>query len=80
MLYTSHTLHRRIPMTPYELRFEIFKQAYAFANDKFSIEYDTARTWNENTMNTVKMDLPEFPTYQEVELLAEKINSFVSSK
>ncbi len=67
-------------MTPYELRFEIFKQAYAFANDKFCVEMDTARTWNENTMNTVKMDYPDFPTYREVELLAEKINDFVSSK
>jgi hypothetical protein len=67
-------------MTPYELRFEIFKQAYAFANDKFSVEYDTARTWNECSSNTVKMDFPEFPSYQEVEALAEKINSFVSSK
>jgi hypothetical protein len=67
-------------MTPYELRFEIFKQAYAFANDKFSIEYDTARCWNENSMNTVKMDYPDFPSYQDVESLAEKINEFVSSK
>jgi hypothetical protein len=67
-------------MTPYELRFEIFKQAYAFANDKFCIEMDTARSWNECSMNNVKMDLPEFPTYQEVESLAEKINTFVSSK
>jgi hypothetical protein len=67
-------------MTPYELRFEIFKQAYAFANDKFSIEYDTARCWNENSMNTVKMDYPDFPTYEKVEKLADKINTFVSSK
>jgi hypothetical protein len=58
-------------MTPYELRFEIFKQAYA---------YDTARCWNENSMNTVKMDYPDFPSYQDVESLAEKINEFVSSK
>ena len=67
-------------MTPYELRFAIFKQAYAFANDKFSIEYDTARTWNDNPTNTVKMDYPEFPTYEQVEKLADKINNFVSSK
>ena len=67
-------------MTPYELRFEIFKQAYNFANDKFSIEYDTARCWNENSRNTVKIDYPDFPTYEQVEELANKINSFVSSK
>ena len=76
---TQHT-HRSKQMTPYELRFEIFKQAYTFANDKFSIEYDTARCWNENSMNTVKMDYPEYPTYEQVEKLAEKINTFVSSK
>jgi len=67
-------------MTPYELRFEIFKQAYAHANDKFNIEYDTARCWNENSMNTVKMDYPQFPSYEYIEELADKINSFVSSK
>jgi hypothetical protein len=31
-------------------------------------------------MNTVKMDYPDFPSYQDVESLAEKINEFVSSK
>ena len=67
-------------MTPYELRFKIFEQAYAFANDKFNIEYDTARSWNENSTNTVKRDYPNFPTYEEVEELATKINSFVSCK
>ena len=49
-------------MTPYELRFEIFKQAYNMLNDQFSIEMDTARYWNANSSNTVKMDYPEFPT------------------
>ena len=71
-------------MTPYELRFEIFKQAYNFSLDKFSTEMDTARTWNEDARKTVMMDYPvdypEFPTYQEVEELADKINNFVSSK
>ena len=66
-------------MTPYELRFEIFKQAYAFANDKFCVEMDIARTWNQDARKTVVMDYPEFPTYQEVEELADKINNFVSS-
>jgi len=67
-------------MTPYELRFEIFKQAYNMLNDQFSIEMDTARYWNKNSTNTVKMDYPEFPTLNEVLKQAEIINDFVSSK
>jgi len=64
--------------TPYELRFEIFKQAYNMLQDKFSVEYDTARCWNDNSMHTVKMDYPEFPTLDEVLERADIINSFVS--
>jgi hypothetical protein len=67
-------------MTPYQLRFEVFKQAYNMMNDKFSIEYDTARYWNTNSANTVKMDYPEFPTLEDVLKQAETINDFVSSK
>ena len=66
-------------MTPYELRFEIFKQAYNMLNDKFSIEYDTARCWNENCENSVKMDYPDFPTLDDVLNQAEAINNFVSA-
>ena len=65
-------------MTPYELRFEIFKQAYNMLNDKFSVEYDTARCWNEDSKNTVKMDYPDFPSLGEVLERASIINSFVS--
>ena len=67
-------------MTPYELRFEIFKQAYNMLNDQFSVEYDTARCWNEDSKNTVKMDFPEYPSLNQVLEQAEIINSFVSSK
>lgn len=67
-------------MTPYELRFEVFKQAYNMMNDQFSIEYDTARCWNDNSSNTVKMDYPEFPTLSQVLEQAQIINDFVSSK
>jgi hypothetical protein len=66
-------------MTPYELRFEIFKQTYNMLNDKFSVEYDTARCWNEEPKNTVKMDFPEFPTLEEVLKQADIINNFVSA-
>jgi hypothetical protein len=66
--------------TPYELRFEIFKQAYNMLSDQFNIEMDTARVWNECSMNTVKMEYPEFPTLNKVLKQAEMINDFVSSK
>ena len=67
-------------MTPYELRFEIFKQAYNMLNDEFSIEYDTIHCWNEDTNNTVKMDYPPFPKLSEVLNQAEVINNFVSER
>jgi hypothetical protein len=65
-------------MTPYELRFEIFKQAYNMLSDKFHIEYDTVRCWNDDELNDVKMDYPDFPTLDEVLNQAETINNFVS--
>jgi hypothetical protein len=64
--------------TPYELRFEIFKQAYAMLNDQFSIEMDTARYWNQNSSNKVKMEYPEFPTLKQVLQQSQVINDFVS--
>ena len=67
-------------MTPYELRFEIFKQAYNMLNDQFSVEYDTVVSWNRNSINKVKMDFPEYPSLNQVLEQAEIINSFVSSK
>ena len=66
-------------MTPYELRFEIFKQAYNMLNDQFSIEYDTASRWNEQ-VNRLDLEYPKFPTLNQVLEQAEIINDFVSSK
>ena len=65
-------------MTPYELRFEIFKQANGLAQDEYHASFALANEWNEN--NSVKMDYPTFPSYDEIEELATKINDFVSSK
>ena len=67
-------------MTPYQLRFEVFKQAYNMMNDQFSIECDTARCWNEDKRNQVQMEYPEFPTLDKVLEQAQIINDFVSSK
>jgi hypothetical protein len=67
-------------MTPYELRFSILQQAHTLANDEYQAAYATAAMWNDNPKNSVMMNYPEFPTYEYIEKLAEKINSFVSSK
>ena len=65
-------------MTPYELRFEIFKQANGLAQDEYHAAFAVADQWNQ--INSVKMDYPDFPSYEEIEALADKINTFVSSK
>ena len=79
MFYTSHKhTHKRKQMTPYELRFEIFKQAYAHANNEYLAAYNIVDNHNQN--NEKKWDYPSFPSYERIEELADKINSFVSSK
>lgn len=65
-------------MTPYELRFQIFKQAYNFAVDKYSASRELIE--NHNEISEKKWELPSFPSYEEVEEFAEKINNFISSK
>ena len=65
-------------MTPYELRFEIFKQAQSLADQEFHASFNLADQWNQ--LNSVKMEYPDFPTYEKIEELANKINNFVSSK
>jgi hypothetical protein len=67
-------------MTPYELRFEIFKQAYAYASDEFHSSFTATEQWNNNPKNSVMMEYPSFPSYEYIEKLADKINNFVSSK
>ena len=65
-------------MSPFELRFVIFQQAYAYANDEYQAKYCAISMWNEN--NSVKTNYPNFPSYEYIEQLAEKINNFVSSR
>jgi hypothetical protein len=73
--------HRRKQMTPYELRFEIFKQAYAHANDEYLASYNIVDNHNLNQNTEIdKWNYPPFPSYEKIEQLAEKINNFVSSK
>jgi hypothetical protein len=67
-------------MTPYELRFEIFKQANLLAQDEYQSTSGMVAMWNDNPSNSVKMEYPDFPSYDYIEKLAFKINDFVSSK
>lgn len=65
-------------MTPYELRFEIFKQSYAMLADNYHVEFAKAECCNGGK-------LPEgfdskYPTLEDVLKQAEIINDFVSSK
>ena len=65
-------------MTPYELRFEVFKQAYAMLSDNYHVEFAKAECTNGGK-------LPQgfdskYPTLSDVLEHAETINEFVSSK
>ena len=66
-------------MTPYELRFEIFKQAYIMLNDEFCVKYDSARERN-TEFGKPEFEYPNFPSLEKVLDQAEIINTFVSSK
>ena len=65
-------------MSPYELGFEIFKQAYAHANDEYFASYKMVDNHNKNNEN--KWNYHPFPSYERIEEIANKINAFVSSK
>jgi len=65
-------------MTPYELRFQIFQQANGLAQDEYHANFALVEQWNKE--HSVKMDYPQFPSYTDIESLADKINAFVSSK
>jgi hypothetical protein len=65
-------------MTPYELRFQIFQQAMGLAESEFHASHEIVRQHNEQ--NERKWDYPSYPSYEYIEKLAEKINTFVSQK
>jgi hypothetical protein len=69
-------------MTPYELRFEIFKQASGLAQDQYAAEFEAASRWNNDidTLGGPRIDYPKFPMFHYIETLADRINDFVSSK
>ena len=63
-------------MTPYELRFEIFKQSYVMLQDEFIHFVNIADQKFAVDMNDVTW--PEPPTLRQVLAQAEVINAFVS--
>ena len=65
-------------MTPYELRFEIFKQAQALADQEFHVTWQSVDRKNEMYKDSI--EYPAYPSYEQIEKLADKINEFVSSK
>ena len=69
-------------MTPYELRFEIFRQAMDLASNEYGAEFEVASRWNNavDKMGGIRVDYPKYPSFHKIETLADRINDFVSSK
>ena len=65
--------------TPYELRFEIFKQAYNMVSDKYYSENEKRLALIEKGSDC-QIPEPKFPTLSAVLHQAEIINNFVSGK
>lgn len=63
-------------MTPYDKRFEIFKLATELARQEFQSKYDYCMQLSKKREN---VDCPEFPTYEQIAEIAEKIYGFVVS-
>ena len=64
-------------MSPYELRFEIFKEAHHLANQ----ECEAKRCYLHNKQeqgHSCSIDYPLYPSYEYIEDLAKRINNFVS--
>jgi len=63
--------------TPYELRFEIFKQAYNMLQDNYAMEFEVAQRQNPDGL--ISADFAEkYPSLDDVLQQAEVINNFVS--
>jgi hypothetical protein len=63
--------------TPYELRFEIFKQAYAMLSDNYHVEFAKAECGNGGTLP--KDFNVQYPSLSDVLSQAEAINNFISA-
>jgi hypothetical protein len=69
-------------MTPYELRFEIFKLAQGLAESEFYAEFEETERCNKSVDENggPRLEYPKYPSFHKIETLADRINSFVSSK
>lgn len=64
-------------MTPYELRFEIFKQAQTLAEFRYHADMGIIERRKEfDSCNSD--DYPTYPTFEYIQKIAEDINAFVS--
>jgi len=64
-------------MTPYELRFEVFKQAYNMLQDDYSMKFEVAQRRNPDGVVLDDFD-EKYPTLDQVLEQAQIINNFVS--
>lgn len=62
-------------MDPCQLRFHIFKEAVNLSESEYHAERLLVSTWN--SQNMVKMEYPEFPSYEKIQTLAERISAYV---
>jgi hypothetical protein len=72
-------------MTPYELRFEIFKTALSIAESEFFFQKEAREKLLESgvdkkTVDIYIKDYPYFPTVKKVAEIAKQINTFVSEQ
>ena len=69
--------------TPFELRFEMFKEAKSILSEQYYSEREDALTkFNgeiEVGLNPVFPEPPSYPTFNDFEDMAHRINTFVSS-
>jgi hypothetical protein len=64
-------------MSPYELRFEIFKQAQNLASDQYHTRWSYVDRKKELDP-TFPDDYPTYPSFEYIQRIAEDINTFVS--
>lgn len=63
-------------MNPYDKRLEIFKLATDLTRQEFQSKYDYCMQLSKKREN---VECPDFPTYDQIANLAEKIYDFVVS-
>ena len=65
--------------SPYELRFAILQQAINFIQDEYYADIARKEILQPRCPEGPWLELPTFPSYEKVEVLAERMNRFVSN-